>query len=67
VSGAYYITLLLLSNENYVSSSPPQWPLVPIGGLLGVTGSIIDSFLGATLQYSGKFGILTITITIIII
>lgn len=50
---AYYVTLILVVNENYLSSAPPQWPLVPIGGLLGLLGSTIDSIIGATVQYSG--------------
>lgn len=53
VGTAFYITLVLLANENYLVSSPPQWPLILIGGLLGVIGSMVDSFLGATVQYSG--------------
>ena len=51
---AYYITLLLTCNEYYLEESPPQWLLIPVGGALGLMGSIIDSYLGATFQYSGK-------------
>ena len=35
------------------SDAPPQWPLLVLGGGAGVVGSLIDSLLGATLQYSG--------------
>lgn len=34
------------------SSSPPQWPLILLATFAGAIGSIIDSLLGATLQYS---------------
>lgn len=33
--------------------APPQWPLVLLGGIAGVVGGALDSFLGATIQYSG--------------
>ncbi|XP_006623064.1 transmembrane protein 19 [Apis dorsata] len=31
-----------------------QWPVIIIGGIGGFIGSVIDSILGATLQYSGE-------------
>lgn len=33
--------------------SPVQWPLIIYGGIAGLLGSLVDSLLGATLQYSG--------------
>ncbi|XP_014273943.1 transmembrane protein 19 [Halyomorpha halys] len=33
--------------------SQPQWKIIPIAAFAGLIGSIIDSLLGATLQYSG--------------
>jgi uncharacterized protein (TIGR00297 family) len=34
------------------SQSPAQWPVILLATFAGVAGSIIDSLLGATLQYS---------------
>lgn len=34
--------------------SAPQWPIIVLGGIGGLLGSIVDSILGATLQYSGE-------------
>lgn len=40
-------------DRNILAASPPQWPLILFGGVAGLLGSVIDSLLGATLQYSG--------------
>jgi len=34
-------------------SAPPQWPMITITMLSGLYGSVVDSLLGATVQYSG--------------
>lgn len=49
----YYITLIFLMDSAILARSIPQWPIIILGGVGGLLGSIIDSLLGATLQYSG--------------
>ncbi|KAK3769459.1 hypothetical protein RRG08_027029 [Elysia crispata] len=54
----YSCELLMVQSEN-LSDAPPQWPVILYGGLAGFLGSMIDSVLGALLQFSGmhpKFG-----------
>lgn len=40
-------------DRNILVASPKQWPIILFGGIAGLVGSIIDSLLGATVQYSG--------------
>lgn len=52
VGAAYFATQLLLVSN--LHAADPQWPLVVYGGVAGLLGSLLDSFLGAHMQYSGK-------------
>ncbi|CAN7996656.1 unnamed protein product, partial [Ixodes hexagonus] len=50
---AYYVALVLCIGSTTLRTSPQQGYLIIVGALAGFLGSLIDSFLGATLQYSG--------------
>lgn len=52
VGGAYFFTQLLLVKELHLAV--PQWPIIFYGSIAGLLGSVLDSFLGATMQFSGK-------------
>lgn len=51
VGVAYLVTQLLTVSDLHLAD--PQWPIVVYGGVAGLLGSMLDSFLGAHLQYSG--------------
>ncbi|XP_011875396.1 PREDICTED: transmembrane protein 19 isoform X2 [Vollenhovia emeryi] len=48
-----YITILNTVDTAVLQLAAPQWPIVVVGAFAGLFGSILDSILGATLQYSG--------------
>lgn len=48
---AYFLSQLVFVNDLDISA--PQWPIIAFGGLAGLLGSIVDSYLGATMQFSG--------------
>lgn len=53
-----YIALYYFSEKSLWAYAPPQWPIIVFGALAGFLGSVIDSLMGATLQYSGKIIVL---------
>ncbi|ESO82468.1 hypothetical protein LOTGIDRAFT_134535, partial [Lottia gigantea] len=54
VGVAYYFTLILTVSDLTLLDSPPQWPIILMGTIGGGLGSLIDSILGSTFQYSGR-------------
>lgn len=50
---AYFVTQLLFVGDLEISA--PQWPIILYGALAGFLGSVLDSYLGAIMQYSGEF------------
>lgn len=48
-----YITIINTVDTAVLQLAAPQWPIVIVAGFGGLFGSILDSILGATLQYSG--------------
>ncbi|XP_074656233.1 transmembrane protein 19-like isoform X1 [Tubulanus polymorphus] len=53
VGVAFYLMLLSQLPSDYMDASPAQWPVIVVATIAGLLGSVIDSLLGATLQYSG--------------
>jgi uncharacterized membrane protein len=51
---SYYLSVLYFVDSTVLAASPAQWPLVFAGSFAGLIGSLVDSILGATLQYSGQ-------------
>lgn len=52
-----YLILYYFSDSMLWAYAPPQWPILLFGALSGFLGSLIDSILGGTLQYSGMSAI----------
>ncbi|KAL4707775.1 hypothetical protein ACJJTC_001721 [Scirpophaga incertulas] len=55
---SYYLAVYYFSDPVLLANAPPQWPIIVFGSFAGFLGSLIDSVMGATMQYSGldKYG-----------
>ncbi|XP_058482283.1 transmembrane protein 19 [Solea solea] len=51
VGVAFFVTQLVMVSDLHMAN--PQWPIMVYGGVAGLLGSMLDSFLGAHMQYSG--------------
>lgn len=49
----YYICTIICVDREILIRSPPQWPLLLVASIAGLIGSMIDSIIGATMQFSG--------------
>lgn len=58
---ANYAMLIYTIDADMLARSPAQWPIIVAGGFAGLVGSVVDSLLGATLQYSGNYIFIFIT------
>merc|ERR1719517_313835 len=51
---AYYVGIILSASKADLSLAPNQASIILVAGMGGLFGSILDSILGASLQFSGK-------------
>lgn len=49
----YYVLTIICVHNEILARSPPQWPMMIVGTIAGLLGSVLDSVIGATVQYTG--------------
>jgi len=54
VGVGYAFGIYLATPSIEMALAPEQWKVILVGGFAGLLGSIVDSLLGATVQFSGK-------------
>lgn len=51
---SFYVMTVMFVPRDVLSLSPTQLPVIWVGGIAGLLGSLLDSFLGANFQFSGE-------------
>ncbi|XP_063783527.1 transmembrane protein 19 [Pseudophryne corroboree] len=51
VGAAYYFSQLVFVSD--LETAAPQWPIILYGSVAGLLGSVLDSYIGAIMQYTG--------------
>lgn len=50
----HFLSTLFFVDSDALANASVQYPVIIFGGIAGLYGSIVDSLLGATCQYSGQ-------------
>lgn len=50
----YYLSTLFFVDSETLGNASVQYPVIIFGGIAGLFGSVVDSILGATFQFSGQ-------------